>query len=340
MCVCGRSIGDEERQVIRKRATEFLDTEETATINAMKKDITKYVEQDGPQAPVVKFNDLEESLFESIKKIKDSDNEITRLINKQIEQGDDELKRWESDYEYSKDRKIELEGLLYQINSPGNDALEVNEQNSLRILEKLRIENTKKIAEITDTLMLHRRTEIVRAICDHSIEIARFKIRNAILTKCNNMLSRILSSDPLQLQNIGKSLILDGQSSGSVGQVLSVGYAFLLTALKHGDNDFPLIVDSPAGSLDDARRKEIGKLIPKHCSQFITFLISTEREHFVDSLESAATHPILYLTAFRDSPGVQHLIDTLPPNLTTRGENSVAVLGRDYFTNFSLAEEV
>ena len=48
--------------------------------------------------------------------------------------------------------------------------------------------------------------------------------------------------------------------------------------------DFPLVVDSPAGPIDEGVRRRIGRLLPELCTQFVGFTINTERAGFVDAL--------------------------------------------------------
>ena len=343
ICVCGRTIGSEERQVIVQNAGNYLDTEETATINSIKRDITRYVDDTNTRAQVDQLSIQLNGLSKYVNELALVQGEIGRLTTKLAEQGDEELKQWEIERQSSKESVSKNKELLDEINGMGNDALDISNQKSLSMLRKLQNSHQKSVGEISGTLSLRRKTQIIMDICDSAMDTAREQIRKLVLEKCNKMLSQILSSDPLKLNQIEKCLVLEGQHGGSVGQELSVGYAFLLTVLQHGNNDFPLIVDSPAGSLDETRRKEIGKFIPEHCSQFITFLISTERAYFVNAMERAAESsatPIHYITAFRKTAGVQHLIDDLPVEIAQQTENSVIIPGRDYFTEFALEKEV
>ena len=342
-CVCGRQIGTKERQMIKQRAENYLDSEETATINLIKRDISKYVQESNVQTQGEQCSIYQNELSKYIEQLILVDTKIERLQKKLADQGDEELKRWTKELQIRQDGLRNQKELLDEIKGGGNEALDISEQMSLSMLERWKNTYDKKVAEITGTLRLRQQTEIIKEMCDSATNIAREQIRDSVLKKCNTKLSQILSSDPLQLERIDKCLRLEGQIGGSVGQELSVGYAFLLTILQHGNNDFPLIVDSPAGSLDETRRKEIGNLIPEHCSQFITFLISTEREYFVNALEAAAKRsaiPIHYITAFRKSQGVQRLIDNLPVEIAQQTENSVIVPGREYFVRFSLEQEV
>ena len=110
-------------------------------------------------------------------------------------------------------------------------------------------------------------------------------------------------------------------------------------ALHRGAHEFPLIVDSPAGPLDDQVRKEIGEMVPKLCEQFVAFTISTEREGFLPAIERSANGDIQYLTLFRQTIGTAHLMKSLPKTGVTKTKNAVLVTDRDYFVNFAVATE-
>ena len=111
-----------------------------------------------------------------------------------------------------------------------------------------------------------------------------------------------------------------------------------MSVLNRGKNEFPLIVDSPAGPLDAARRRVIGRLIPELCGQFVGLTISTEKLGFVDALEQTGAG-INYTTIFRKTPGTETLVSHLPSTGVTQTENGVLVTGREYFNEFDLEEE-
>ena len=114
--------------------------------------------------------------------------------------------------------------------------------------------------------------------------------------------------------------------------------AFLMSVLNRGQNDFPLVVDSPAGPIDKGVRRRVGRLLPTLCSQFLGFTINTERDGFVDALESKV-EDIAYLTLFRKTPGTKRMMEALPRNGYTETRNAVLVDDRDYFFGFDIEEE-
>ena len=68
------------------------------------------------------------------------------------------------------------------------------------------------------------------------------------------------------------------------------------------------------------------------------FTINTEREGFVDALESRVDD-IAYLTLFRKTPGTRRMMDALPEKRYAETSNAVLVDDRDYFFGFDIEEE-
>lgn len=116
---------------------------------------------------------------------------------------------------------------------------------SLSLLGKRLEEAEARIAEITETVRLRQQSELIQAILTKTSERARAKIKAELVEDCNSRLQTVLANDPLVIEGIDRSIRLRGQDGASVGQTLSVGYTFLMSVLSRGNNDFPLVVDSP-----------------------------------------------------------------------------------------------
>ena len=234
--------------------------------------------------------------------------------------------------------KTKLEETLDHINTPPK--IEDNESVlSLPSLAKQLKSTRELIADITETVELRAKIDIINNMAGKIKSLARSEIKQALINQCNDNLEKILVANPVKINKIDKSIHLSGQREASVGQTLAVGYTFLTAALSRGKNKFPLIVDSPAGPLDDNVRKEIGEMVPMLCEQFIAFTISTEREHFLPALEKTAGGNIKYLTIYRKNNGTNHLTNELPDTGVNNSDNAVIIEGRDYFTKFTIVKE-
>ena len=176
------------------------------------------------------------------------------------------------------------------------------------------------------------------AIAEQALKKAQANLRVAIADECNQRLEKVLARDPIRIEKIDRSLKLRNQEGASVGQTLSVGYTFLTTLLSRGQHQFPLIVDSPANPLSMEVRREIAKLIPSLCKQFVAFTISSERAGFTDVIHTSSENKTKFLTLFRRTAGTETLVQSLPASGVTKTPNAVLVEGKAYFDRFDLDE--
>lgn len=335
-CVCGRPIGDNERKTILAEAGRYLGEDISGVVNALKQDVETQVSLRDPDE--VPLSALLEGLAKAEQQLLQTQTARHGLEVKAVESGSENVAALQQRYAEltrQKGERTELLDLIRQPARAGDDETTF----SLASLQRQLAETQKKIAEITGTVELRRRIDIVRDLASRAKSLARDKLRDALAKDCNARLGKILVANPIKVESIQNSIVLAGQREASVGQTLAVGYTFLATVLHRGAHDFPLVVDSPAGPLDDKVRKEIGEMVPKLCEQFVAFTISTERENFLPALERVAGGNIRYLTLFRKAPGTAHLIDELPSKGVAESENGVLVEGKEYFCQFAVDQE-
>ena len=335
-CICGRPMTEAAAKEITKRAMGYLDYDESATINALKSDITRFV---SPTEEDSRHTRLEAGLKELVaakRQQKEAKQTLDFLAKKLIDAGDAELEAW----------KATLDSLLIDLDRYKQALHDIDDPSeedtggtilSLKLVKKKLDEVKGKIAELSKTVELRKKTDALRTIFESAELLARDAIRADLLRATNERLEVVLSNDPLRVERIDKSLHLANQSGASAGQKLSVGYTFLMSALKRGNNDFPLIVDSPAGPIDEGVRRKIGRLIPDLCTQFVGFTINTERPGFVQALEKASDD-CLFLTMFRRTDGTKRLEENLPTQGVVQTESATLVKDRDYFMQFDVTD--
>jgi len=336
-CVCGRPLDDQTREVLNRRAELYLAEETSGVLNTLKQDIALYLEDEGGANPA-DLTDSVNHLREYIRENQKAQTEVRAIRQQLIEKGDDVLKELEKELEVKNGNRDDLKDVLEEIYRkplPADD----DKTNCLQALKNQLSEADKKLASITGTLDLRNRTEILEEILEKSLKMARTNLRDILVRECNDRLKSVLSQDPIKIEKIGSSLSLKGQEGASVGQTLSVGYTFLTSLLYRGQHQFPLIVDSPANPLDIEVRREIGKIVPELCKQFIAFTISSEREGFVKALHTQSYGKIKYLTLFRKTSGNMHLLNQLPQNGVMETKNGILVEGQEYFEGFNVEEE-
>jgi DNA sulfur modification protein DndD len=339
LCICGREMTDDARKEVEARAKQYLGTEEAGVINALKKDIDQVTAPSEELSGHLRLLEHVKAVSAAVRERQQAEGTVRTLKQQLIEQGDEQVRKWEEDLQGKQAQLRDIQALLKNTAATGDDSEDSEKTLSIALLTRRLADIDSKISEITKTVTLHEQTKLIRKVVSEARELARDNICALILTECNKTLRKVLSHDPLQLDRIDSSLHLAHQTGASVGQTLAVGYTFLMTALKRGQNDFPLIVDSPANPLDVGRRRQIGALIPELCSQFVGFTISTERLGFVSALEDTKCH-IKYLTLFRRTEGAAKLMTGLPAKGVTRTANAVLVDDRDYFHAFDVEQEV
>lgn len=335
-CICGRPMTEAAAKEITKRAGGYLDYDESATINALKSDITRFMSPSGEDSRHTQLKIALSELVVVKRQQREANQTLNVLTKKLIDAGDAELEAW----------KGELDKLVIDIENwkqalQDIDAVSEEEAGGritpLKVVKKRLDDVTNKIADVSKTVDLKNRTDVLYAILSRVEDLSREAIRADLLSATNERLEVVLANDPLRVDRIDQSLHLANQSGASAGQKLSVGYTFLMSALSRGNNDFPLIVDSPAGPIDEGVRRNIGRLIPKLCTQFVGFTINTERPGFVRALEKASDD-CLFLTMFRRTDGTKRLEKNLPTKGVIQTESATLVRDRDYFMQFDVTD--
>lgn len=340
-CICGRPMDEAARAEIRTRAEGYLDADDSGVINALKQDIARYAEQpgeeedDGGYERVVR---LQGELTEAVRRERLAEQQVRVLMDRLIQAGDRELEAWQTEADDKEERRKGCQQLVDEINGLGVGDSNPLTSKCLRVIRRAINELNDRIAQIEGTVRLRSQTELVASLLDAAGERARDRIKGELVEECNGRLSRILENDPLAIERIDRSIHLHGQRGASAGQTLAIGYTFLMSVLNRGQNDFPLVVDSPAGPIDKGVRRRIGRLLPSLCSQFVGFTINTEREGFVEALESRV-EDIGYLTLFRKTPGTRRMMRALPRGRFEETGNAVLVDDRGYFYGFDIEEE-
>lgn len=338
-CICGRPMDAHAQDTIRDRAKRYLDADDAGIINNLKGDIERFVDSDDEEAGHPYLESLGARLGKATRREKTAEQQVRALKQQQIDAGDEQLGIWQADLErLQADQRTVLQ-LIANIENAG-DAAEVDDTKvlSLSLLAKRLEESEAKIAEITETVRLRQQSELIQTILSKTAQRARAQIKAELVEDCNGRLATVLANDPLVIEGIDRSIRLKGQDGASVGQTLSVGYTFLMSVLSRGNNDFPLVVDSPANPIDRGVRRRVAAIIPGLVSQFVGLTINTERDGFVDTLEEYAPDTV-FLTLFRKTSGTARMMRDLPEGKYQTTETAVLVDDRDYFYRFDVRDE-
>jgi DNA sulfur modification protein DndD len=337
-CICGRPLGEAERKCILSMKTRYLGTDVHSVLNVVKHHLSSALAEHAEEV-----SDASKTLPAAAEAAKHSEGKkrefATRLRAAEqalAENGTDAERELHTEIVRLKIKQDELQQALRAFSLPSGP-------HSVKAAQLAKDKLMIELAKATATAELNSKVKILRNILRDAAKIADESLRRDVQNKSNARLLQILHKDPLSIKSIGNSLELAGQAEASIGQSLAVGYTFLVTLLHEANIKFPLVVDSPAGSLGHTIRREVAKMIPSMSEQFVALTISTEREGFVDTLAdtagAAGGHPIQFLTLVRITEGSAALLAKAPKDRTVMTADGALVDSRSFFETFDIKRE-
>lgn len=331
-CVCGRPINDHVREVIRSRAEQYLGSDDVTLLNSMKASIHDAVGESHEESESDLRTKLH-SLGEAMDNERSARNDVD-LLQRAAEQADPAVRQASEEIKKLEEALADIGRNLdrYTNGDIGENTSDVNVL-SLRVKEA-----EDDVAEITKTIALKRKRDILRKILREAYQNARRGILSEVCDAANQRIKKLMPHNDIQIMRIEKCLVLEGKEGGSVGENLSIAYAFLASLFNRSEHQLPFIVDSPANPIDLASRSRIGPLIPQLTRQFIAFTISSEREQFVPRLKQSCDGEVQFITLFRKVD--ERLIDdarAIPNHVET--PDGIVVHGESFFNDFQVQVE-
>jgi len=335
-CICGRPIDEQSKEAILERSAMYLGTEDVALLNSIKNSIAETVAPE-PGKPHDRFTAGIDDYVSVLREELRSTGEL-EAFEEEVAQQNPELQKLHKQIANLKTDVDRLSTEL-QVFESADDSRGHEQTWGINVL-RARLKNAeKKLAEATHTVRLKGQTELLETMLNGAYEIAKDKISKRLCAETNKILDRVLPLNPIRVKSIEQSLTLMGQQErGSVGETLSVGYAFLSALFQQGGHRLPLVVDSPANPIDLAVRKRVAELVCQISHQFVAFTISSERQYFTDVIEATLPSEVQYLTVFR-KPATELEAQAAKESSTVQSSDGVVVSGRDFFEAFHLEEE-
>lgn len=334
-CICGRPIDAEAKEKIRERASRYLGSEDVSLLNAMKSDIASWIGDDSSNHSL-DLDSLLSSLGEASRREREARTNKD-VVESEAVAGDPELENIENALSVLREELDRAKDVVDRFES-ADDFGSDEETFGVKVLERRLADAERKLAEITQTLELKKKRDTLKSILVRAHVLAREAICVDAVAKANERIEALLPENAIRIKNIQNSLILDGQAGGSMGETLSVAYAFLATFFNSADHQFPFVVDSPAGSIDLSVRPRIAELLPALTSQFVAFTISSEREQFTAKLAEGRSDT-QFVTLFRK--GNADLDDQAKSSQdTVESADGLVVFGREFFDQFQVLQEV
>ncbi len=339
-CVCGRPLGSEERAAIQDHKQRFLGDDVHAVLNPLKsaiqRDLAAQKSQPSAGSTLAQESKNLAATYSDLNQKKTLLSQCRQQLIAHGNSDEQELAKRLGAIDTETKQLRALQTLFAGDDGPKSVAAAQKKADTLR----------DELLAATQTAEIGHRTQVLKRILKRSRALAEERLKEVIRQRCNDQLQQVLPNDPLRLSSIDKSLTLEGQESGSMGQNLAVGYTFLTVLLSEGSHEFPLIVDSPAGPLDHTVRGRIAQMVPMLCHQFVAYMISTEREGFVPPLEETVGQcsggSIQFLTLVRRTSGTESRLLAAPESASqtwqSSEDSSVLVEDREFFMKFDLDE--
>lgn len=285
-CVCGRPIGERERQTIGARAEKYLGHDEYGVVNAIKQAIRR-----------AEFDDTLTNTVKDVQTLLDKDSqiqtELRRIEYKQKESGDEEVRQ-------AIDNKARLEQEMQSL----KEQIEKNRRD-LKKAEADYDEVRAKFEEATQTANFIRHADKLKHITQRAASLALANLKHTIIENTNRRIAQLIHLEEIAVEAIDGHLKLFGKEGASQGQSLAIAYAFLGSLFADAAFGLPFVVDSPAGPLDLDVRREVATMLPDLFEQLILLVMSGEREGFCST--------------FYELPNVQFLTVIKGPTVLPKG---------------------
>lgn len=297
-CICGREITEDEQEVILENADKYLTEEDIGVLNTLKERLRSIPEYED-------YDDTFEKLEKKRSELEQKKQEKARIGH---DLGDpdlnDKLQKITEDIEDEEHERNRKKKELRRLTT--NDKNEQNEfgldwKNNIHLCRRKKEQRTEELREASNTVNFGKKADILESIFDDFIDKFLQSLKQNQIDETNKKLEQILGLSKVQVEDINNSIIIEGRDDISEGQSLSIAYAYLSTLFEDSAIDVPFVIDSPAVSIDYDKRAQVAPIISSLFDQLIIFVISPERERFVDELESDDIH---YCTIHKtDTPG-------------------------------------
>jgi len=331
-CICGTLMTKSLQDTIKRKASQYLGSNDVSLLNALKTSIEERVGR-APQANSAAYKELLETLSIAVRNAHDSELEFKEITLK-AGNVDPAIRNAQESINGLRERYTLKMMDIARYTTPDDS----EDTRCISILEaRLQIAEDK-LAEITNTRSLKSKTDKLMGILDLSYKVSAKKISDEILLETNKNILEWLPHNGIEVDRIDGHLWLKNATEGSVGENLSVAYAFLSTLFNRSTHSLPFIVDSPAGPLGNKVRREIGKTIPRLTNQFVSFVISSERPDFINGGIEKVAKEIQYITIFRKRIS-DYFEEAKKIKGTISTSDGVIVCDKQFFYDFEMDDD-
>jgi DNA sulfur modification protein DndD len=291
-CVCGVHLDDDKRNNVRKEMESFISSDNADIISRIKNSIN----QNSKESSMNDLNNISRQIQEHKHNLDSYSEEIEYLKKSQLTKEDLVLNDKINNLE-----KIRKEKELFLKVTSKKPYTSKDDENSESMvsLEEQKKNVVKKLAKLSSTQAIEEKAQYLTKILEEAKKESEVEISNEITIECNKKLKEMSLNNPLFINSIKENIKLEGQSEGSTGQEARIGIIFLLTMLERSSIKFPLILDVPVKGMDFAARRRTAQFISKLESQFIGFVIDSDKEDFTDKFKEITQNANNFLTCYR-----------------------------------------
>ncbi|GGC97905.1 hypothetical protein [Pontibacillus salipaludis] len=295
-CVCGRHIGEGEKNYILENADRYLGDDQISVINAVKNAISDRVQSED-------INTHFTNLLELINKRSELRTDLDRLVTNRNYSNADAVKELEDELKELEKSSDEINNSLNELTAKNKSEItNLSYENNIYLCEQALEKEKEKIAEATNTLDLVKKSERLEAYISDIQELTMEKLKEKIKLETNQKLKDLLRYEDVSVEEIKGYIKLKDKEGASEGQSLAIAYSFLGSMFDTSSYNLPFVVDSPAGSLDLSVRRQVSKIIPNLFDQLIVFITSGEREGFKEHFYKIGDQ-VQFLTINKDGDG-------------------------------------
>lgn len=297
-CVCGRHIGEKEKEAILKNANRYLGSDQQSILNIIKNTLM--------------ISEYDSRLSEAFNKLHEF-REQANLLNTRRNVNEEKLLKAGGEKAAELQRQItELfadiklaQSQLNTIESKDETDDQLNENNNIHRAECAYRYYEEKIASATRTHEAWQRKDIIEELIKKIKIQATEELKQEIIRKTNAKLQKVIPDDNIEIENIDQYIKLKGKDGASEGQTLSIAYCFIGTLFEDAELEFPFVIDSPTGKMDFDKRKAVADIIPKVFNQLIAFVQSAEVENFADRFYKNTDSQYVTIIASREGNGIE-----------------------------------
>lgn len=294
-CVCGEKLDNTKRNNIIKEMESFISSENASIISNIKNSINQNQKE-------ISKNNLNEISIQTNEYKHDLDaysDQIEYLYKSQLTEKDLILSEKIKDLEKKRGEK---EIFLRETSKKPYTTKDDENSESLVSLVEQKNKVEKKLAILSSTQSIEEKVQYLQKILSDVKKNSQIQISEEISKECNKKLKSMELDNPLLVDSVGEYIKLEsGRSAGSTGQEARIGITFLLSLLERSSIKFPLIFDVPVKGMDFEARRATAEFITRLESQFICFVINSDKEGFTDRFKEITNKSNNFITCYRRS---------------------------------------